>query len=62
MGASEFHGTVYVQLNLCICHIKSLIRTLCSLCGTARNAKFLHKKILNPQIEHGLICYIEPST
>ena len=61
MGTSEFHVTVDVRLDLCIRDMKRFIRTFFSPCETARNAKFIHKKLLNPQIEHSLRCYIEPS-
>ena len=62
MGTSEFHGTVDVRLDLFIRHMKSFIRTFCSLCETAHNESFFHKNLLKLQIEKDLRCYIELST
>ena len=62
MGTSKFHITVDAWLYLFICHMKRFIRTFCIPYGTAKNENFVHKKILNPQVDNSLICYIEPST
>ena len=62
MGASKFHGTVYVRMNLCIRHMKGSIRNFCSPYRTARYVRFVHKKLLNPHIQKRLRCYIETST
>ena len=62
MGAFELHGTVDAQMYLCIRNMKNPIRDFCSPYKTARNARFVHEKLLNIQIEKSLICYIESST
>ena len=62
MGTSEFHGTVYVRLDMCISHMKRFIRNFCSPYQSERNANSVHKKLLKPHIYQRLRCYIEPST
>ena len=52
VGAFKFHRTIGVRLDMCMRHIKIIIRTLCGPYVTARNAEIVHKKIFNPQIEH----------
>ena len=62
MGTSEFHGKVDVQMDLCICQMKSFIRNFCSPHRTVGNVNFLHKNLLKPQIVHSLRCSVETST
>ena len=45
MGTSEFHGTVDVRMDLCICHMKFFIRTLYSPYRAERNVKFVHEEL-----------------